>query len=72
MLRADTSPVKERIKSCGENFGNIFFRACGNTRRKMSKKEGKEIPLLPQAKTVPSGVVRLMERREQGWSRARP
>ncbi len=72
MLRADTSPVKKRIKSFGENFDNISFRACGNTKRIMSKKAGKEIMLLPQAKMVPSGVVHLMERQEQGWSYVRP
>ena len=42
MLRADTSPVKKRIKSFGENFDNISFRACGNTKRKMSIKHGTE------------------------------
>ncbi len=42
MLRADTSPVKRRIKSFGEHFGNISFRACGNTKRKMSIKHGTE------------------------------
>ena len=72
MLRADTSPVKRRIKSFGEHFGNISFRACGNTKRIMSKKAGKEIPILPRVKMVPSGVVHLMERQEQGWSYVRP
>lgn len=72
MLRADTSPVKKRIISFGENFDNISFRACGNTKRIMSKKAGKEIPILSQAKMVPSGVVHLMERQEQGWSYVRP
>lgn len=72
MLRADTSPVKKRIISFGENFDNISFRACGNTKRIMSKKAGKEIPILSQVKMVPSGVVYLMERQEQGWSYVRP
>ena len=72
MLRADTSPVKKRIKSVGETFDNIAFRACGNTKRNMAKKEGGEIKLLPRAKIVPSGVVHLMERQEQGWSYVRP
>ncbi len=72
MLRADTSPVKKRIKSFSENFDNISFRACGNTKRIMSKKAGKEIPMLPQAKMVPSGVVHLIARQEQGWSYVRP
>ena len=41
MLHAAKSPVKKRIKSFGQNFDNIAFRACGNTHRKMSKKAGK-------------------------------
>ncbi len=72
MRRADTSPVKKRIENFGKNFDNIAFRACGNTKRKMAKKEGGEIKLLPQAKMVPSGGVHLMERQEQGWSYVRP
>ena len=38
----------------------------------MEKSEGKPIPILPQATTVPSGVVRLMQLQEQGWSYIRP
>ncbi|GAB4351354.1 MAG: hypothetical protein Kow006_15260 [Gammaproteobacteria bacterium] len=72
MLRADTSPVKERVQSVSENFDNISFMACGNTKKKMSKKAKKEIQLLPQAKMVQAGVVHLMERQEQGWSYIRP
>ncbi len=72
MLRADTSPVRKRIRGSGENFDDISFRACGNTKRKMSKKAGKEIVLLPEAKMVPSGVVHLMERQELVWSYVRP
>lgn len=72
MLRADTSPVKERIKSFGESMPNVSFAACENTRGHMKKAEGHDIPLLPQAKSVPSGVVRLMELQEQGWSYLRP
>ncbi len=38
----------------------------------MEKAEGHPIPLLPQATIVPSGVVQIMERQEQGWSYVRP
>lgn len=72
MPRADTSPAKKRIESFGANFDNVSVRACGNTKRKMAKMEGGEIVLLPQARMVPSGVVHLMERQEQGWSYVRP
>jgi intracellular sulfur oxidation DsrE/DsrF family protein len=72
MLRNDTSPVKERIKTIAEKMPSISFKACGNTRENMTKVEEKEIPLIPQATVVKSGVVRVMELQEQGWSYLRP
>ena len=72
MLREDKSPVKERIAAMSLEMGNLSFAACGNTRAKMKKKEGMDIKLVSEAKVVPSGVVRLMELQEQGWSYIRP
>jgi len=72
MLRDDTSPVKARVKSIRESMPNVAFAACDNTRKAMQKAEGKEIPLVSQAKVVPAGVVQLMELQEQGWSYIRP
>src|SRR6201993_4311253 len=64
MLRDDTSPVKDRIKAIAEKTTSISFKACGNTRENMHKAEGKDIPLVSQAKLVKSGVVRIMELQE--------
>jgi len=72
MLRADTSPVKARIVAFAATYENVSFRACGNTLNAMTKKEGQTPPLLDIAEPVPSGVVHLMERQEQGWSYIRP
>jgi uncharacterized protein len=72
MFRDDTSPVKERIKAMSQSMGNVAFMACGNTQQNMQKTESKEIPLISQAKVVDSGVVRLMELQEKGWSYIRP
>jgi intracellular sulfur oxidation DsrE/DsrF family protein len=72
MLRADTSPVKDRIETMSVSTPEISFKACGNTRENMRKAENKEIRLLPEAQVVSSGVVRLMEREEQGWSYVKP
>jgi hypothetical protein len=38
----------------------------------MEKKEGQPITVLSEAVVVPSGVVRLMELQEKGWSYVRP
>jgi intracellular sulfur oxidation DsrE/DsrF family protein len=72
MLRDDTSPVKERIRSISETIPQLTFSACGNTRENMTKVEAKDIPLISQAKVVKAGVVRLMELQELGWSYLRP
>jgi len=72
MLRADTSPVKARIEALALSSPEISFNACGNTRENMSKAESKEIPLISEAKVVKSGVVRVMELQEQGWTYVRP
>jgi intracellular sulfur oxidation DsrE/DsrF family protein len=72
MLRDDTSPVKARIKSMSESMPELVFSACGNTQENMARTEAKEIPLISQAKVVKSGVVRLMELQERGWSYLRP
>jgi uncharacterized protein len=72
MLRDDTSPVKARIKSMSETMPELTFSACGNTRENMAKVEAKDIPLIAQAKVTKSGVVRLMELQERGWSYLRP
>lgn len=74
MLRADTSPVQERIKRLKElSFpSKIEFSACNNTKQGMERAEGKAISILPDATIVPSGVVRLMELQELGWSYIRP
>jgi hypothetical protein len=72
MLRDDTSPVKDRIKSMAADMPKLAFSACGNTRAGMAKNESKVIPLLAQAKEVPAGVVRLVELQEAGWSYIRP
>ena|SRR6201996_5012606 len=74
MLRADTSPVQERIKHLKDLVfpGKIQFSACNNTKQGMEKTEGHAIPIVAEATVVPSGVVRLMELQEQGWSYVRP
>jgi uncharacterized protein len=74
MLRADTSPVQDRIKRLKDMVfpGKIAFSACNNTKQGMEKAEGHAISILPDASVVPSGVVHLMELQERGWSYVRP
>jgi intracellular sulfur oxidation DsrE/DsrF family protein len=72
MLRDDTSPVKARIKMIKEGTPEISFKACGNTQENMHKVENKDIPIIPEATVVKSGVVRVMELQELGWTYVKP
>ena len=74
MLRADTSPVKDRIKAIklSNIGGDIHFSACHNTQMAMQNREGHPITIIPEATVVPAGIVRLTQLEEQGWSYIRP
>jgi intracellular sulfur oxidation DsrE/DsrF family protein len=74
MLRTDSSPVQDRIRRLKDMAfpGKIQFSACNNTKQHMEKAEGHAISIVPEATIVASGVVRLMELQEAGWSYVRP
>ena len=72
MLRADTSPVKARVSAMSLEMPHVTFSACQNTRENMSKQENKPIDIVIEAKTVPSGVVTLLELQERGYAYIRP
>jgi intracellular sulfur oxidation DsrE/DsrF family protein len=72
MLRADTSPVSDRIKSFAEKNKQVIFSACGNTLNTQSKQENTQIMLISEARIVPAGIARITELEEQGWTYVRP
>jgi uncharacterized protein len=72
MLRADTSPVKERIAPMSLENPNLAFTACGVSQTSQSKAEGKPVTLISEARVTPSGVVRLIELQKQGYAYIRP
>ncbi len=74
MLRDDTAhtAVKQRVQQFALETPEVIFQACANTQQNMSKAEGKEVPLISEAKITPSGVVRLAELQGQGYAYIRP
>ena len=72
MLRADTSPVLDRIQSISESIPEVTFSACGNTIAGMTRKEGAAPPITEHAGVVTAGVVRLMELDDEGYFIIRP
>ena len=72
MLLRDKSPVLTRLNSFKQGMPNVAFKACENTLEAMTRKEGKEPPLVENAERVKAGVVTLIELGEQGWTIVRP
>lgn len=72
MLRADTSPVKDRIEQMAMAGAPITFAACNNTLKGMTAKEGAAPALIEEATVVPSGAVRLIELQGEGFAYIRP
>jgi intracellular sulfur oxidation DsrE/DsrF family protein len=72
MFVVGKSPVAERIETMSLGMENLSFSACGNTHRKMSEKAGKDVPIMPEATMVTSGVVRLIELQEDDYAYVRP
>lgn len=72
MLRDDTSPVKTEIRELRKLVPQLAFGACNNTKTAMEKREGKPVPIIPEAAIVPAGVVRLVELQEAGYAYLKP
>jgi uncharacterized protein len=72
MFREDTSPVKDRLASMVLANSNVTLVACANTQANQSRAEGKPVTLISEAKLTPSGVVRLMELKAEGYAYIRP
>jgi uncharacterized protein len=72
MLRDDTSPVKNEIHELRKVVPQVAFGACNNTKTAMEKREGKPVPIIPEATIVPAGIVRLVELQEAGYHYVKP
>ena len=72
MLVEGKSPVADRIVTMALESDSLQFSACANTMAGMKKKTGQDVVLLDEAQIVPSGVVRLVELQEQGYTYIRP
>lgn len=67
-----SSKVQKRLQSINA-FGNVKFAVCGNTMKKMKlTKNDLLADAFIQKGVVPSGVVRLIQLQEKGWSYVRP
>ena len=66
LLRADVTPLRERIEGMARRHANLSFVACGQTVARL-KREGVNVALLPVAHTASSAINEIMTRMGQGW-----
>ena len=72
MVRSDTSPVRDRLATLVGRPQPVTLSGCDNTLGRQSKQEGKDISLVPEARLVPTGIGRIVQLQEQGWTYIRP
>ncbi|MCG8493286.1 MAG: DsrE family protein [Sneathiellales bacterium] len=72
MLRADTSPVADRVRNFSKSMPNVEFIACGNTIDTMERLEGKRPQLIDEYEIAPAGVVAIIQAHEEGWTVVKP
>lgn len=66
LLRADVTPLAQRIEAMARRHGNLRFVACGQTVARL-KRDGVNVELLPVAQTSSSAINEIMTRMGQGW-----
>ncbi len=66
LLRADVTPLAQRIEGMARRHANLSFVACGQTVARL-KREGAKVQLLPVAHTASSAINEIMTRMGQGW-----
>lgn len=66
LLRADVTPLRDRIENMARRHANLSFVACGQTVARL-KREGVRVNLLPVAHTASSAINAIMTRMGQGW-----
>lgn len=69
LLRADTSPARERVQAMQQTYKNLKFLACGKTIERLQiEKNMRNVQLLPGVTVVPSALDQVILRLEDGWS----
>jgi intracellular sulfur oxidation DsrE/DsrF family protein len=72
LLRADTSPVRDRLLDICERYTELGLYACGNTIERMTKAEGKAPELVAPAMAVEAGLPEIVELQIRGFSYLKP
>ena len=68
LLREGFSRHANQIRDLARRFESLTFVACQNSIDRISRDQGIEVNLLPQAVIASSGVSHVAKRQVQGWA----
>lgn len=66
------SPVKPEVQRLHAAYPEVVMSACGISLAHTEASMKKQLTVMPEARVVPSGVVRIMELEEQHWAYLKP
>lgn len=72
MLINDLSPLKEEIRRFHADYPQVVLSACGISLAHTEQVMKRHLIVVPEARVVPSGAVRIMDLEEGGWAYLKP
>ena len=66
------SPVKNEVQRVHAAYPDVVMSACGISLAHTEAAAKKKLTVMPEARVVPSGAVRIMELEEQHWAYLKP
>ncbi|AGA32081.1 putative transmembrane anti-sigma factor [Thioalkalivibrio nitratireducens DSM 14787] len=68
LVRADLAPFPNRIRELVHTYPGLRITACGQSRARHERQEGRMIEFLPWVEEVESGVREAAQKQQQGWT----
>ena len=72
MLISGTSPVEDRLDYLSLAIDDLRLTACGNTLNAMKRSTGEKPPLIEGVEIAQTGIARIIELQEKGYSYIKP
>jgi uncharacterized protein len=72
MFAAGMSPVGGEVAAFHARYPDVVFDACALSLAAVGKSLNRQLQVLPEARIVPSGAVRILELEEQHWAYLKP
>lgn len=68
LVRADRAPFPDRIRDLVQGYSGLRVTACGQSRARHERQEGRTVELLPWVEEVESGVREAAQKQSEGWT----